>query len=173
MSGAGSRARDSLESPGTLPRRFKVLMRAPGRAAKPGARFQFPPCRGFEARQLAAGLGAKVALSQSRGDFLGRRACGPAEGLRVPAGTYGKPCLKLRTSAIINALFFVRNALLNSTVLQDCDSFKGLIYAVASPVTRVGGALFLSWVPRIVGVAGGDRLRSAETLLWARCLAGE
>lgn len=83
-------------------------MRAPGGAAKPGARFQFPPGQGFEARQLAAGLGAKVAFSQSRGDFRGRRACVPAEGLRVRAGTDGKPCLKLRTSAIINALFFVQ-----------------------------------------------------------------
>lgn len=30
--------------------------------------------------------------------------------------------------------------------------------------------------PRLVGVAGGDQLqglRSVETLLWARCLAGE
>lgn len=108
VSGAGSRARDSSESPGTLPRRFKVLMRALGRAAKPGARFQFFSGRGFEARQLAAGLGAKVALSQSRGDFRGRRACGPAEGLREPAGTHGKHCLKLRASAIINALFFVQ-----------------------------------------------------------------
>lgn len=83
-------------------------MLASGGAAKPRVRFQFLLGRGFEARQLAAGLGAKVALSQSRGDFRGRRVCSPAEGLRVLAGTHRKPCLKLLTSAIINALFFVQ-----------------------------------------------------------------
>lgn len=64
-------------------------MQAPRGAAKPGVRFQFLLGRGFEARQLAAGLGAKVALSQSRGDFRGRRACGPAEGLRCRPGRTG------------------------------------------------------------------------------------